>query len=241
MEYDRESPFGGKLKQLFDHKSFMFSRNLKGEIARSSVDIRDLAVLFSIKDPLRLGDIDGNIFQSYGGIEEMIHSYVHEHSSYGGLNGLVPGGPRAAEIFETLYTKVISGQEHIDGELQRRIRARAVMRLYAAIVRNGNKQDEKGSGVNPTGTAKVTSDENTHDAVGVENSAQSQVVFTSVALNPRVITPDTVLSDLLFASGLSVGVATLKSLHGTAFYEQALRNVFDSLIGVFSATLRSVQ
>ena len=227
----------------------MFSRNVSGELARSSVDVRELTTLFSIKDPLRLGDSDGSIFQSYEGIEEMVRSYVHEHRSFGGLNGLVSGGPRAADIFETLVAKVISSQEHVDSELQRRIRTRAVMRLYVAIVRKGRKQENpeggSASGIHSTtgqSSAKLSSELDTHDSAAAEiSSPRSQVVFSAVAVSPQVSTAETILSDLLFASGLSVGIATLNSLQGTAFYERSLRSVFESLIGVFGATLRSVQ
>lgn len=165
-----------------------------------------------------------------------------------GLNGFVPGGPRAAKIFEVLRATLADSESHVEDEMQRRVRIRAALRLHLAIVRQ-HMAKTKANITEESTREKTQNVEVRHQKQVGENQAHPQLseayraVFVPLvsATAARPTSHESVMSDLMFACGISVSAATIESLCSSDYYDGALRNAFLALMGVFSSTVKSLR
>jgi hypothetical protein len=168
------------------------------------------------------------------------------------LNGFVTGGPKASSTFQTLQSCISDSSDYVESELQRRIYTRAAMRLHLAIVRQSKVKTQRKS-TDEENNSKNNKKDNDDTLLHPTNSDTMTPILVSQISNREIfptekssktsliISPEMVLSDLMFASSVAISIATVESLRGTPMYNTALYNIFRSLISVFSSTIKSVR
>ena len=193
-----------------------------------------------MKDLLQLNDDENSLYYTYNNIEDFIESFLLDNRSIGGLNGFVKGGPRAYKIFEQLQVHISHSPEHLEREIQRRVRAKALLRLHLAISRRYAVKEQH---------IEVISiyNDDAPDAVDVKKKADQSTseylleVFTTEPPSTGQVNQEALLSDLLFACGISLSVATVESLRGTVLFDRTLRAAFTALVNVFTRTVKALR
>ena len=258
---NKQSSHGGQHNLHMDSNSASITESFP----RSSADINNIINLFTIKDLLKLNinDDENNqnfttLFNSYSGIEEMIKAFLKENRPhYGGMNGHVVGGPKSSDIYHILQRLILSNQEYLMAEKRKKVRARALIRLHLAIIRQNNLKIQQNSnnmnngGDESKNTAINQNSQNSNNSTTISSSygniTKQHEIFSHIQLTmnqymkSRPITSDNLLYDLFFASSITMNLATLESLQGTDLYSKALKGVFLSFIQVFSTTVKSLR
>ena len=260
---NKQSSHGGQHNLHNDSNSTSITESFP----RSTADINNIINLFTIKDLLKLNinDDENNqnfttLFNSYSGIEELIKAFLKENRPhYGGMNGRVIGGPKSSDIYHILQRLILSNQEFLMAEKRKKVRARALIRLHLAIIRQNNLKtqqntnnmnnggDESNNNTTTMNTNSQDNNNNTALTSSYSNMTKQHEIFSYVQLTmnqyikSRPITSDNLLYDLFFASSITMNLATLESLQGTDLYSKALKGVFVSFIQVFSSTVKSLR
>ena len=157
-------------------------------------------------------------------VEDMIESFLLESRSVGGLNGFVSGGPRSSCIMEKLAEFTTTSKEFAESDLERRVRARAAVRLYSAIAAQGRDDVPNGSSSKSSCTA-LASSSSPPDA----------------ASPPAAPSEELLAEDALTAGPLAVGVATVESLMGLPQYDMVVRQVLVSYLKVFRRSMKNLR
>ena len=197
--------------------------NGDGGISNEMIPINDLSKLFCLTNALQLSRDDGNPFHPYGSMEETIKALISTATD--------DMGPTSRDQHDSLLNLRDVDADLRDADVKRRVRMRALLRVHLAITR----QNEIKSSLAAHSTAdSPTSSTHGDSAATVNATVATAVVPSSIfTSNKHRFTDDTsesLLRDLVVASGLSMGISTVQGLKHSPFYDPVIRSVFSSLV-----------
>jgi hypothetical protein len=202
----------------------------------SPPSVADLAEICSAMNPLLLRDAELNPFGGGCGmsIEERMKGFGQSHKTTDYISSHVRSGPTSADVHALMDALRSSDLAVISKDMNNRVRARALLRLHLAVVRQ-NKIKAKPSATGSLEAALRNSsalEERPDKLFGNASFVQSQLKN-----NPK--SDREILGELCFASGITVAVSVVDGLwESNKQFSSAARSIllsFVELLGGYAA------